>query len=375
MTDMPVRRFAHRTFRAPAIAVLALVIASATLAQGCGSDAAHDPGTHDQGEPVAVRAMRADGAGAMGGIILPGRVKARQEVTLVARITGRLTTLAVREGAGFRRGQVLARLDAPEARDAVRSARDALASALARLVQARDDEARMTTLLAKDVAAERDLELARVERHAAEAAHSNAKAELESWLENTALTAPFDGVVSRRHVDRGQTLTPGQPILDLRTREVGEIEASVPESALPSLEGATVTYQIGDGGWHAAELARIDGMTDPTTRTRLAAFRPLKRTALEAGAYVRLRLHTNGAGGDSAFASQQPLIVPSRSLIRRGSLTGVYVLRDDRAWLRWLRVGREADGRVEVLSGLTSGDVFAADPAGLADGRRVRMEE
>jgi RND family efflux transporter MFP subunit len=371
--DLMIHRSESRRTTPPVAAgATLLLLATGFLAGGCGSGASPRGTVHDAADPVTVQAIRAGDAGAFGGLILPGRVRAREEVTLAARITGRLTALPMREGASFRRGQVLARFDAPETRDAVRSAREALEAARARVEQARADETRMQTLVEQNVAARRDLELAGVERHAAEAAFSSAQAALQSWEENAALTAPFDGVVARRHVDPGQTLTPGQPILDLRSRTVGEIEAAVPESALPTLATARASYQISDGDWNAATLVRVDGMTDPATRTRRAYFAPEAQARLEAGAYARVRIRA--AAGDSAVAAG-PIVVPSSALVRRGSLTGVYVLRDDRAWLRWLRIGREADGRAEVLAGLAPGEAFAAAPADLADGRAVRIAE
>lgn len=354
-----------------------VLVAAACVLSGCGARTASHGAARDAADPIPVRALTAGEAGSLGGLILPGRVKAREEVTLAARLTGRLTALPMREGASFRRGQVLARFDAPETRDAVRSAREGLEAARVRLEQARTDESRMQTLYDQNVAAKRDLELAQVARHAAEAAFSGARASLQSWEESAALTAPFDGVVARRHVDPGQTLTPGQPILDLRSRQVGEIEAAVPESALPALDHANATYQIGDGPWLEASIVRVDGMTDPSTRTRRAYLRPEKPAGLEAGAYARVRIQGPAArlaAADSA-AVPLPVLVPTSALVRRGSLTGVYVLRDDRAWLRWLRIGRESDGRAEVLAGLSPGEAFAAAPEGLADGRAVRVSE
>jgi multidrug efflux pump subunit AcrA (membrane-fusion protein) len=63
--------------------------------------------------------------------------------------------------------------------------------------------------------------------------------------------------------------------------------------------------------------------------------------------------------------------VPASSLVRRGGLTGVFVVSDGRAHLRWVRLGRTDGGQVEVLAGLFPGDEVAVSAAGLADGRRV----
>jgi hypothetical protein len=59
--------------------------------------------------------------------------------------------------------------------------------------------------------------------------------------------------------------------------------------------------------------------------------------------------------------------------VRRGELAGVFVVEDGVARLRWLRIGRESGGEVEVLAGLDGADAVVADPAGLVDGRAVTV--
>lgn len=184
----------------------------------------------------------------------------------------------------------------------------------------------------------------------------------------TLLEAPFDGVVVRRHADVGATVGPGQPLLDIRSSEVGEITASVPESELVRLSRAHAEYQVGEGAWLAASLVRVDGMTDFATRSRVARFRPSSGGALEAGAFARVRL-----AGAPQSAANTTLSVPVASLVRRGSLVGVYVAEDGVAHLRWLRVGRENGGRIEVLAGLDPADEVIVNPAGLSDGRAIRV--
>jgi multidrug efflux pump subunit AcrA (membrane-fusion protein) len=59
--------------------------------------------------------------------------------------------------------------------------------------------------------------------------------------------------------------------------------------------------------------------------------------------------------------------------VRRGSLAGVFVIDAEHARLRWLKLGRESAGRVEVLSGLAPGETYALDPRGLGDGGAVEV--
>ncbi len=306
---------------------------------------------------------------------LPARVTAREEVTLTARLAAQLTALPLREGDRFRAGTTLARFAAPETRAALEGAEAGLAAATLARDLARRQESRMDSLYGSRVAALRELEGAQAERRAAEAACAQAKAQVDQLRSGVAIEAPFDGVVVRRHADVGATLGPGQPLLDVRSTAVGEIAATVPESELARLTAKTAEFQLGDGPWRAAKLARVDGMTDFTTRSRVARFRAADGGALEAGAFARIRLApatSEGAGKDAA-STPRALTVPTRSLVRRGGLTGVYVVEDGIARLRWLRVGRESDGAIEVLAGLAAADSVVADPEGLTDGRAVKV--
>ena len=323
-----------------------------------------------QGPAMDVRVVRAGGS-AGADLVLPARVAAREEVTLTARLAARLTGLPLREGDRFRRGQVLARFEAPETRAALASARAALESAAYQRQVARLQEARMESLYAARVAALREVEGARADRRAAEAGYAQALAATDQMGSGTAIEAPFDGVVVRRHADEGASLSPGQPLLDIRSAAAGEIACAVPESELPRLGAPGAQVQIGEGPWRAARLLRVDGMTDFATRSRVARFGlGAGEAALEPGAFARVRL--GGAAGPAAGTSAAAASVPARALVRRGGLTGLFVVDEGVARLRWLRVGRESADRVEVLAGLEPGDLVVLDPAGLQDGRAVR---
>ena len=71
--------------------------------------------------------------------------------------------------------------------------------------------------------------------------------------------------------------------------------------------------------------------------------------------------------------TRSAVLVPLSAVVQRGQLRGLFVIDvDDRARLRWVRLGRLEDGRAEVLSGLAAGERFVVSPPqGLADGARV----
>ena len=354
---------------AAAFLVLALV--------GCGHRAEVHESAVAQLPPLAVATVRVGTTAAGAELVLPARVKAREEVTLTARGPGRVTALPVAEGAGFRAGTLLARFDAPEARGAVQAAASGVAAARSRVETARLQESRMETLHEQKVAALHEVELARNERRAAEAAYEAALAEAERVGAQTSMAATFDGVVVRHFVDPGAEVGPGQPLVAIRSSGGGaEIVVAVPESDAARLTGARAAFQVGDGPWRAARLERLEGMTDPATRTRTAHLRPAGAAAaagLEAGAFARVRFTPAGSAERSAgqSAAAAAYLVPEAALVRRGGLAGVFVVSEGRAHLRWVRAGRSGGGQVEILAGLFPGDEVAVPAAGLADGRRV----
>ncbi len=353
------------------IAFLAFAAILTLAASGCGGSSSHAD-TAEIAAPLAVRVMRL-GRSSGEALVLPARVTARDEVTLTARMAARLTALPLREGARFRRGQALAVFDAPETRAALGGARAGLAAAELARDLARKQESRMDTLHASRVAALRELEGAQADRRAAEAAWAQARAQVDQMASGTTLEAPFDGVVVRRHVDPGTTVGPGQPLLDIRSNEAGEIASSVPESELARLAAARAEYQVGDGPWRPAVLLRVDGMTDFATRSRVARFRPAQGAAIEPGAFGRIRLAESPRAGGEQSTAGKSLSVPIPALVIRGGLTGVFVAENGVARLRWLRVGRVEGGTVEVLAGLDPADAVIVDSKSLSDGRAVKV--
>ena len=353
----------------PTRTALAALLALGLPAIGCGER--HGPADAEDSRtavPVRVEVVAADDAG--GALVLPARLKAREEATLTARLAGRVTALPAREGARVQAGAVLAVFDAPEARQALGAARSEFDAAALAAQIARRQQARMETLYVARVVADRDRELAASGRQSAEARLETARAALDQMQAATRVRAPFAGVVVRRHVDVGADVGAGTPIVDMRSEGGIEIVAPIPETAVPALEHATLAFQAGDGPWRRARLTRLEGMTDFVSRTRTARLVPMDPgPALEAGAYARVRLADAGPAPGVAFAEASR--VPAGAIVRRGGLAGVYVVQAGRARLRWLQLGLTAGDRVEVLAGLFPGDSVIVRPDSLTDGRRV----
>lgn len=350
-------------------------LALAVLLAGCSGA----PATHERPEAVAAVEISVEVVGpaaSRAALVLPARVKAEEEATLTARLPGRVTALPVAEGARVGGGDVVAVFDAPEARARLDAAHAELAAAELALGVAKRQYQRMEALRASEVVAEREHELAESEHRSAAARLRAAQAAVNELEAATHVRAPFAGVLVRRHLDVGADVEPGTPIVDVRSLGPVEVVVPVPETAVPLLAGATLTVQSGEGPWIPVRLRRLDGSTDVVTRTRTARLAFVSAgAAIEAGAYARVRLEPGPGPAPAPVAAgvAPAATVPVASLVRRGGLVGVFVVRDERAVLRWLRLGRVAGDRAEVLGGLSPGDSIVIAPGRLVDGTRVRV--
>jgi RND family efflux transporter MFP subunit len=338
-----------------------------TLLAGCGTNGPQQARTAGKEAPV-VTSIRVAGAGqATGEWILGGRVRAREEATVRATIAARVTAFPVADGSAFHAGDALVIFGSIESKEAVRSAAARAHAAQIRNAEAERQARRLDSLFVRGVVALRDRDLARQDAQVAAAELAAAVAASEQWRAGTIIRAPFDGTVVRRLIEPGADVLSGQPLLEVYSSIGEEIAVALPESRAGALEGARFDVQWGDGGpWLATRLVRSEGALDAGTRTRTAYLR-LDRggdtpVRIRPGSFVRVRVDT---------PRSDAIVVPSTSLVRRGGLTGLFIVRDDRARLRWVRPGTETARGVEIMAGLDAGEAYALDPARLRDGVAV----
>jgi RND family efflux transporter MFP subunit len=323
-----------------------IVLAGAACGRGA-ADARRLP------SPAPARPVRvADVASiAPNGAFAPAVVAARSRAVLSARAPAAVTALPLREGDRFAAGALLVRLDD-------RAARAAHAAAEAEAVAAEADRARAEALLAKGAATPREAEQARARAEAARAA-VQAAGEALSYSE---LRAPFAGTVTACPVHVGDVVTPGAPLLEIEGGDGLELRATLDAREAVALHpGMRLETRVDAITEPLAAVVRsVSPAADPAThRFLLRADLPAVR-GLRSGLFARVALP--GAGGP------ERLVVPADAIFVRGGLTGVYVLSEGRARLRWVAAAESVGGRTEVRAGLSAGERVLLDPAGIEDG-------
>ncbi|MGR3515132.1 MAG: efflux RND transporter periplasmic adaptor subunit [Paracoccaceae bacterium] len=220
-----------------------------------------------------------------------GQVEAAKTVTLSFELPGKLETILVDEGDTVTKGQVIATQDTSLLEAEARQLRASRASTEAQLKFAIQTVERNEELQRRGFAPQAGLDeaLARRDELVGRIAVIDASlADVDIRRDKTSVRAPFDGRVTVRSVDGGETLGAGQAILGLVELTAPQVRVGVP---LDIEEAALQTAQIEvNGEVLEATLATLRPDIDPVTRTRMALFELDTETPLAFGQTARLLL-------------------------------------------------------------------------------------
>jgi RND family efflux transporter MFP subunit len=348
--------------------VVVLLLLMAAAVTGCGHG--EERPAAESREPLAVQVLPAAERQWSGGLEVTAGVRPYQRATPGTVLMGSVDQILKKEGDAVRRGDVLARVESRDVAARVAQAEAAVAAARAMEQNARLTKERMERLHARDAATQKNLDDAIAGYEAAlanlRAAEEGVKA-AEVHLAYSEITAPFDGVVAERMIEVGDLAAPGRPLFVVENISRVKVEAQIPESAAAALAPGDPVEVLVLGEVREARLSEILPAADPRSRTftvRVVLQNGDRR--LRSGMFARVRL-----GG----AEHAVVAVPESSIVRRGPLTGLFVVGEEKtARLRWVTLGSSRESEVEVLTGLRAGESVVASPSPeLEDGHPVEV--
>lgn len=287
-------------------------------------------------------------------------VEAVRQSTIAARVTGRVAAVNFDAGDYVKAGAVIVRLSAAELGSAVAGSRAEVAQAEAALTNARANYQRQQALYQQNFISQAALDRAAAEFHAAEAAARAARAgvgQTAAVSSYTVITAPYSGVVAARHVEVGETVSPGTPLMTGFDPKDMRVIANVPQYKLAEVKAAPrVAVEIPSlNRWIDATGVTVLPSADAATHTvKVRVDLPAEIPGVIPGMFARAHF---------SIGSARRLIIPSSAVVRRSEVTAVYVVKDERVSLRQIRLGTpNGRGQVEVLAGLNPGERIALDP-------------
>jgi RND family efflux transporter MFP subunit len=328
-----------------------LALAAALSLAACEAEHAPRPAAEaPSGPPTPVTTVEVVRIEAEHQITVPATVHPRQKAALAARIPASVAELPFREGQWVEKEAVVVRLDDAALRSAVVAAEAAVRAAEA-------DLARMQSLVAKGAATQRELDNASTGAAGARAALLGAQDNL-SYAE---LRAPFSGRVASRPVNLGDVVSPGTTLIEIEGAGGFEVRADLESSLVAGLSpGQKLEVRVdGQEAPLGATVRSISPSGDPATHRFEVKADLASASGLRSGLFARLILTS-----PSATAR---LTVPASAVFPRGGLSGVFVVADGRAHLRWVAPGAIANGVTEIRAGLEAGERVVLEPADLTD--------
>jgi len=296
---------------------------------------------------------------------LPADLLPARRALLASEVPGTVERLFADEGQRVRAGASLAAID-------TRALEQEVAEAVAVDRRAEARFKRATSLFEKRSITQQQLLDAVTDRDVAQARLATAKLRLSK----SRIKAPWSGEIASRRVEVGDYVTPGQGVMEIVDTSTLKVRAPAPAADVPFLEvGAPVTlrlegYESEDtepgAGLARGKIVRLAAELDSSTRTLdVEAEIPNDDGRLRPGLFGSLEVVRR--------TIPAALMVPLSALIDLGGEDGLYVVENDQALRRTVRVSRIIGERALVSEGLQAGDhVVLAGQEQLADGQPVR---
>jgi RND family efflux transporter MFP subunit len=302
-------------------------------------------------------------------VVATGTTEPAREANLGPQMTARIAKILVKEGDLVKAGAVLVQLDGMEAALRVQQTAANAASTRSQYELAQSEYDRLAPLAAKGTVTPQQLQRLAGQRDALRAASDAARvaeADAERNVTNTAVRAPFAGIVSKVHMDVGEIATMMPPSVILRLVDLSSVDVRVRvhERELARVAiGDAVDAQFPSSGQSARGVVTfISPEIDPRTRNAEVVTRiPNPNGALRAGMFAELEIKPKGV--------QQSLIIPTAAVAGSGDNRFVFAVVNQTAARKRVRVAAIDRERMEVLEGLSEGEPIVASGLGrLSDG-------
>lgn len=355
--------------------------------------------------PVVTLVRPAKGE-AVSDLVLPGSIQPLYSAALYARASGYLQQRNVDIGSRVKNGQVLAVISSPEIDQQLLQARGGLSQAEASLQQAKAalEQSKANAELAR-LTRERDLPLG--EQHAISqqivdeavqnyqarvadlgAANANISVaeanvamnqanvvRLEQMQSFENVSAPFDGVITERNVERGDlvnagTANAGKPLFAIAQSGTLRIQVDVPQSEAVNIRNgqkASIHLKERLGREYTGTVVRTANSLDDAARTMLTEVQVDNRDgSLLPGMYAQITFSLPGP--------HKSFVIPSSALVIGHSGMHVVTVSEGKIHFVPVTIGRDMGTQIEILHGLDGTEHLVTSPSDLLnEGQAVEV--
>lgn len=286
-----------------------------------------------------------------------GTAVANESIDVTSKVSNIVTAVKFSDGQSVTRGQILVELDGAQVRAELAVAQAAVSESTSQYNRTRE-------LLSTKVVSQSQYEQLEATMKADRARVQAAEAKLADSI----IRAPFAGRVGLRRVSVGSLVNPGTVITTLDDTSVVKVDFSVPENLIGGLRAGLPIVARSTAytdRQFIGKVASIDSRVDATTRSvTVRAEVPNPGSLLKPGMFLNVALSRD---------ERDVLVVPEQAMVPEQSRQFVYVVENDVAVKREVRIGRRDPGKVEIVAGLDPGErVIVEGTQKIREGSAVR---
>jgi membrane fusion protein, multidrug efflux system len=383
------------------------------LMTGCGNTEAKLPAKAEEPpQPISVSLVAAQERTLPTTLDVTGTLMADAQTDIASEIEQRVVEISVERGQYVTAGQVVAHMDDQDAKNQLHEAEATEAQIRERLglvngqtfdplktpevqqARANTDRAeadykRFAQLLEEGAISRSEHDLRRADYLATKAQYETTINQMRQLyqsllaqkvrvamgrkaVEDTIIRAPWSGVIAEKAVSVGRYTKKGDRIATIVRVDPLRIELTIPEGAVAAVrKGQRVAFSVQshpDRQFEGA-IAYVGPAVRADSRALVVeAIVPNPKALLQPGLFATARIELP--------AGRPSVMVPTAAVKGEGGVFKLFVAKNDRAEARLVQVGRETDGRLEILRGLGAGErVVSPQAAGLADGTPIATQE
>jgi membrane fusion protein (multidrug efflux system) len=358
------------------------------LMTGCGNTEAKLPAKAEEPpQPISVSLVAAQERTLPTTLDVTGTLMADAQTDIASEIEQRVVEISVERGQYVTAGQVVARMDDQDAKNQLHEAEATEAQIRERLglvngqtfdplktpevqqARANTDRAeadykRFAQLLEEGAISRSEHDLRRADYLATKAQYETTINQMRQLyqsllaqkvrvamgrkaVEDTIIRAPWSGVIAEKAVSVGRYTKKGDRIATIVRVDPLRIELTIPEGAVAAVRtGQRVAFSVQshpDRQFEGA-IAYVGPAVRADSRALVVeAIVPNPKALLQPGLFATARIELP--------AGRPSVMVPTAAVKGEGGVFKLFVAKNDRAEARLVQVGRETDGRLEILRG------------------------
>ncbi|MCP4596486.1 efflux RND transporter periplasmic adaptor subunit [Neptuniibacter sp.] len=330
---------------------------------------------HAESKALPVKVTTAEIAPLYETLTLHGTLKAELSADLSLAVEGLVKTINVDVGSQVKEGDLLLSLDDEIIQQKWMQAKAHYQSAQTQLKEAQRQVAEGEQLHKKKHLAQNKLIALKVARNVAGSDMEAAKAEAALYkhqISQHQLKAPFSGAITAKHTERGEWLNSSDQALTLVALDKILLDVQIPQNYFSTIKNAqdiTLHPDTAPDSEIAAEIHTVVPFGQQQTRTFLTRFKPKQANSLLLpGTSARISL---------SFSTGKESVLISKDAILHHADDGnsVFVVTDNKASRRAVKLGQIKGDQVQILSGVEPGDsVVVRGNEVLRDGAEVALQ-